>query len=186
MEFDLHRGTEILERTPGVLRSLLEGLPDAWTTPNEGADTWSPRDVVAHMVHIEEVDWIPRVRIVLEDGPGRPFDPVDRFAFRTKSAGRTLPELLDRFDALRARSLGALGALDLSGAALRREGTHPALGTVRLSELLATWVVHDLTHLAQIVRVMAKQYAAAVGPWKEYLSVLRSRGSKDDPGGGHG
>jgi hypothetical protein len=162
----------VLERTPAALRGMLEGLPDAWLLASEGPDTFSPRDVIGHLIHGEETDWIPRMRIILEHGEAVPFTPFDRFAFRTASAGHSTSALLQRFVALRGESLRALGALRLDAAALARTGTHPGLGRVTLGQLLAAWVVHDLGHVKQVARTMASQYREAVGPWREYLTIL--------------
>jgi hypothetical protein len=175
MEFDLDRGTAVLERTPGALRALLHGLPPEWVEANEGPDTWSPFDVLGHLIHGERTDWIARARILLEHGESRAFDPFDRFAMFRESRGKTLAELLETFAALRAQSLQALRELGLAPVDLRRTGKHPDLGVVTLGQLLATWVVHDLGHLAQIARTMAKQYAGAAGPWAAYLPVLGDR-----------
>ena len=171
MSFELSHGIQVLERTPGVLRALLAGLTDEWITPNEGGESWSPFNVVGHLIDGERTDWIPRARIILGREP-RPFDPFDRFNHLTATRGKPLSELLDTFDQLRARNLRILREWNLSDPQLELTGTHPALGPVTLRELLATWVVHDLGHIGQIVRVMAKQYDQEVGPWKEYLPVL--------------
>jgi DinB family protein len=162
----------LLRRTPAALTALLDGLPDAWLEASEGPDTFSPRDVVGHLIHGEETDWMPRLRIILEHGESVPFTPFDRFAFRTASVGRTTSALLESFARRREENLRALGALDLDEAALARTGTHPGLGRVTLRQLLAAWVVHDLGHVKQIVRAMARQYREAVGPWREYLTIL--------------
>jgi len=170
--FSLSDSITILERTPAVLRAQLDGLPECWTTCNEGPKTWSAYDVVGHLIHGERADWIPRMRIVLEHGTTRAFDPFDRFAQERESVGKSLPELLDQFAHLRRGSIADLCAAHLRDADFDRRGRHPALGEVRLGNLIATWVVHDLGHLAQIARVMAKRYASEVGPWREYLPVL--------------
>ncbi|HEX2164068.1 MAG TPA: DinB family protein [Thermoanaerobaculia bacterium] len=172
MSFDLDRGVAVLARTPAVLRDLLAGLPDAWTHADEGPETWSPFDVVGHLVDGEETDWMVRARIVLGPGPERRFEPFDRFRHLRLNRGRTLDELLDRFAELRARNLEELAAMELGPEELRRTGEHPELGPVTLEQLLATWVAHDLNHLAQIARVMAKQLRGEVGPWAQYLSIL--------------
>jgi hypothetical protein len=171
---DLHSqdAIAVLERTPGALRGMLAGLPEAWLLAHEGPDTFSPRDVVGHLIHGEETDWIPRMRIILEHGESVPFTPFDRFAFRTASVGQATDALLDRFAQLRGDSLRALQALNLDEAALARTGMHPGLGRVTLTQLFAAWVVHDLGHIKQIARAMARQYTAAVGPWREYLTIL--------------
>jgi len=164
---------QILERTPATLRALLAGLSPPWLAANEGPDTWSPPEIVAHLADLEETDWVTRARIILEEGEGRPFPPIDRVAFRTKLAGKTLEQLLTVFTERRAGNLRALEAMKLDPADLLRTGTHATFGSVTLAQLVATWAVHDLTHLAQIVRVLAKRYDAAVGPWKEFLGVLK-------------
>jgi DinB superfamily len=173
MDFDLSRGVAILRRTPAALRALLLDLPDEWARGREGSDTWSPFDVVGHLIDGEETDWIPRVRIILAQGPDRRFAPFDRFRHLRLNQGRTMGELLARFAALRARSLHELEELDPGRDQWRLTGEHPELGPVTLEQLLATWVAHDLGHIAQIARVMAKQYRDAVGPWEAYLPVLR-------------
>lgn len=172
MDFQLSHGREILERTPATLRALLGGLPEEWVVSNEGPDTWSPFDIMGHLIHGEEADWIPRARIILEHGEGRAFDPFDRFAMFEKSKGKSLGQLLDEFERLRAESLRELEGLNLTPEKLGKRGKHPDLGVVTLSQLLSTWVVHDLGHIAQIARVMAKQYGEAVGPWRAYLPVV--------------
>jgi hypothetical protein len=172
LEFTLDRTIAVLERTPKALRSLLAGLPDPWALGNEGPDTFSPFDVLGHLIHGELTDWIPRAKIILEHGPSRPFTPFDRFGFREATKGKSLADLLDTFESLRAENLAALKALRLDADQLDRVGTHPELESVTLRELLATWTVHDLAHLGQIARVMAKQYGTEVGPWKEYLPIL--------------
>ena len=172
MRFDLPMGLAILERTPGVVDVLLSNLPVAWTAGNEGGETWSPFDVVGHLIDGEMTDWMPRVRIILEQGPRRRFDPVDRFVHITRNKGRSMNDLLIEFRELRTKNLSDLRALALTAEQLRLTGEHPAFGTVTLEQLLATWVAHDLGHLAQITRVMAKQYREAVGPWEAYLPVL--------------
>ena len=162
----------MLERTPAVLRSLLQDLPAEWTSGNEGPSTWSPFDVVGHLIHGERADWIPRIEHILHHGDAVAFPPFDREAMFAASKDRTLAELLDDFSALRTQSLARLDALRLTEADLARNGRHPEFGVVTMGQHLSTWVVHDLTHVNQAVRVMAKQYDAAVGPWRAYLSVL--------------
>jgi uncharacterized damage-inducible protein DinB len=162
----------ILERTPRVLRALLEGLPEPWITANEGAGTWSPFNVVGHLIDGEESDWIARATIILTEGTARPFDPFNRFGHLERDRGASLSSLLDRFERLRAENVETLRRMSLDAALLEKQGTHPDFGAVTLGQLLATWVVHDLGHIAQITRVMAKRYAADVGPWKIYLPVL--------------
>ncbi|MDX1419375.1 MAG: DinB family protein [Rubricoccaceae bacterium] len=175
MPFDFDDALAILARTPAVLDAWLRGLPDAWTRADEGPGTWSPYDVVGHLIHGEQTDWLPRTRILLDHGEARPFDPFDRFAQERESAGQPLDALLDRFAALRAQNLDGLRALGLTDADLARRGTHPELGLVTLEQLLATWTAHDLGHLSQIARVMAKRYRDAIGPWAAYLPVVHDR-----------
>ena len=162
----------VLRRTPLALRGLLTGLPDAWTRATEGPGTWSPFDVVGHLVHGERTDWIPRIEHILQHGDTLPFPPFDRERMFTDSAGEGLGDLLDRFERLRAQSLARLDALGLGHEDLSRRGRHPEFGVVRLGEHLATWVAHDLGHIGQIARTMARQYGDAVGPWRAYLSIL--------------
>jgi hypothetical protein len=172
MNFVMKDALAVLERTPGVLSTLLEGLPKGWVEGSEGPGTWSPYDVIGHLIHGERTDWIPRVRMILEKGDTVPFEPFDRFAMFRESKGRTLPQLLAQFAALRKSNLETLRGWNLTGEDLARRGRHPSLGDVTLGQLLATWVAHDLDHVVQIARVMAKQYTNEVGPWTEYLSVL--------------
>jgi DinB superfamily len=172
MTFDLESAIAILVQTPAVLRVLLSDLPEAWTRGNEGPDTWCAFDVVGHLIDGEETDWIPRARIILGSNDDRRFEPFDRFHHLTANRGVPLSALLDRFAALRAENLAVLRGFRLSPAQMERTGEHPELGTVTLAQLLSTWVVHDLDHLAQIVRVMGKQYTEAVGPWRQHVSVL--------------
>lgn len=172
---DLGEATAILERTPAVLQGLLSGLSEAWIRATEGGDSWSPFDVVGHLIHGEKTDWMPRARIILEHGEARAFEPFDRFAQLAADKDRTLGELLDEFAALRRENLRSLRALDLSPADLTKRGVHPELGPVTLGELLATWVVHDLGHLAQIARVMAGRYSDRVGAWSVHLPILDPR-----------
>jgi hypothetical protein len=172
MQFSLPAAVSVLERTPHTLRAMLEGLPPAWTDATEGPETWSAYDIVGHLIHGERTDWIPRARIVLAQGPDRRFEPFDRTAQFRESGGRPLAELLDELVRLRAANLATLAGWRLTDAELALQGEHPALGTVTLGQLLASWVAHDLGHVAQTARVMAKQYRDAVGPWREYLPVL--------------
>ena len=172
MDFDLTAGIAVLERTPHALRALLDGLPPTWTDATEGPETWSPYVVVGHLIHGERTDWIPRARIILAQGSQRRFTPYDRFAQFHTSQGKSLADLLDEFARLRAENLAALAEWRLTDAQLALEGEHPELGPVTLRQLLATWVAHDLGHVAQTARVMAKQYREAVGPWRAYLPVM--------------
>jgi uncharacterized damage-inducible protein DinB len=173
MEFHLEQAREVLRRTPSALNSLLRHLPDQWVLHNEGPDSWSVYDIVGHLIHGEETDWIPRAEIILRDGESGTFEPFDRFAMFEKSRGKSLDELLDQFERLRVESLNKLGEMNLTPETLKKRGRHPDLGVVTLEELVSTWVVHDLGHMAQISRVMARQYEDAVGPWKAFLSILR-------------
>jgi len=166
----------LLERTPAVLDALLRTLPESWTQTREGPGTWTAFDVVGHLVHGERTDWMPRVKIILASGETRAFEPFDRLAQQRESADASLPELLDAFAALRRDNLDELRALRLQQQDFDRRGRHPALGVVTLRQLISTWVVHDLTHLHQISRVMSHQYRDAVGPWSAYLGVLRCQG----------
>lgn len=170
--FSLDEGTALLERTPALLDAWLRGLPACWLAAHEGGDSWSPFDIVGHLVHGELTDWMPRVRRLLEDGEARAFDPFDRFAQFRESDGKSLDQLLDEFAGLRATNLQDLRALQLTPADFDRTGRHPALGVVTLRQLLATWVAHDLDHVTQIARVVARQYSEEVGPWREYLRVI--------------
>jgi hypothetical protein len=172
MDFDVAAGMAVLERTPQTLRAMLGGLPSAWTEATEGPETWSPYDIVGHLIHGERTDWIPRAQLILAQGPQRRFTSFDRFAQFRESQGKSLDELLDDLARLRADSLSTLAGWRLTDAQLALEGEHPEFGPVTLGQLLATWVAHDLGHLAQVGRVMAKQYRDAVGPWRVYLPVL--------------
>lgn len=163
-----------LERTPRVLRVLLSGAPAEWVRANYGPDTFSPFDVVGHLIHGERTDWIPRLRRILEHGEKVPFDPFDRFAQYEESAGKELEDLLSEFARLRTASLAELHAIGLGPKELELRGKHPALGSVTVRELLATWVVHDWNHLKQIANALAWQYRGAVGPWEEYLPILKT------------
>jgi uncharacterized damage-inducible protein DinB len=174
-DFEVEHGLEILKRTPALLRTWLDGLPERWITSNEGPDTWSPYDVVGHLIHGENTDWIPRAKLILEGKGDKPFPPFDRFAQFKESKGKTFEGLLAEFEEARRRSLIALEGLGLTEEDLNLTGTHPEFGTVTLRQLLATWITHDLSHVAQIARVIAKQQTEAVGPWMKYLSVLHPR-----------
>lgn len=173
MDFDLRTAIPVLERTPAAVSGLLTGLPDEWTNANEGPDTWTVHEVLAHLIHAEHDDWIPRARHLLEWGTRRPFSPFDRTYGFAEARTRPLDVLLSEFAACRRASLAALGELRLTSQDLAREGRHPEFGRVTLGQHLATWVVHDLTHLQQIVRVLAVQYRDAVGPWAKYLRIVR-------------
>ena len=176
MRHELDDTIALLERTPAALDALLRGLPDAWTMRNEGEGTWTAFDVVGHLIHGERTDWMARTRLILEHGESRPFERFDRLAQETASRGRTLGELLDEFARLRGANLGDLRALNLQPSDLERRGTHPTFGSVTLSQLLATWAAHDLTHLHQLSRVLAHQYRETVGPWTAFLGVMQCEG----------
>ncbi|HYS25808.1 MAG TPA: DinB family protein [Vicinamibacterales bacterium] len=170
--FVIEEAIAILSRTPSTLDAVVRGLPDGWVAANEGGDTWSPFDVIGHLIHGERTDWIPRARLILDHGEAKPFEKFDRLAQFVESKGRTLPSLLDEFAALRRENLRALESLHLSADDLDRRGRHPALGTVTLRQLLATWVAHDLDHVMQVSRVLARQYSDEVGPWRAYLRII--------------
>jgi hypothetical protein len=180
-EFKMSEAIAVLTRTPATLDALLRGLPKIWVRSNEGRsnegkDTWNAFDIVGHLISAERTDWMPRVRILLEHGESRAFDPFDRLAQMKESQEKSVEQRLDEFAQLRKQNLTALQSLNLQQEDLTRRGRHPALGVVTLSELLATWAVHDLTHLHQLSRVMAHQYRDAVGPWSVYLGVLKCDG----------
>jgi hypothetical protein len=172
MNFDLEAATQVLARTPGTVQALLGGLQDSWTRGTEGPDTFSPFDVVGHLIDGEETDWIPRARIILARGSDPRFEPYDRFRHRTRNAGRTLGFLLAEFTQLRDANLDVLRSWRLTPVTLDLTGIHPTFGRVTLRQLLAAWVVHDLGHVAQVARVMAKQYRDEVGPWVPFMPVL--------------
>lgn len=173
MTYRLDEAMAVLERTPAILRAWLADLPEPWLRATEGSGTWCSIDIVGHLIHGERTDWIPRVEHLLSKGEAEPFPPFDREAMFAASKGRSFPELLETFATLRASSLTRLRELRLTEADLDRRGRHPEFGPVTLRQHLATWVAHDLSHLAQIARVMAMRYGEDVGPWKAYLSVLR-------------
>ncbi|UII30265.1 DinB family protein [Fulvivirga ulvae] len=172
MEFNLKQSTILLSRTPLILKAWLQDLPADWTHKNEGEDTWSAFDIVGHLIHGEKTDWIPRVRLIIESGEDKPFEPFDRFAQFNSSKGKSLEELLTEFENLRHENLRTLSSLPVTEN-LDKKGRHPALGGVTLKHLLATWVVHDLNHIHQMSRVMAFQYRDEVGVWREYLGVVK-------------
>jgi hypothetical protein len=176
MEHDLHHTIALLSRTPAALDALLRDLPEGWTFVNEGENTWSAFDVIGHLIHAEETDWIPRAKMVLQFGETRTFESFDRGGHEREIQGKSLGQLLDEFARLRSENLGELRRLNLQHEDLDLRGRHPALGVVTLSQLLATWAAHDLTHLHQLSRIMANQYRAAVGPWSAYLGVLQCSG----------
>lgn len=172
MRFELADGLPVLQRTPHVLRAMLGGLSPDWTDATEGPETWSPFVVVGHLIHGERTDWIPRARIILEQGANRCFTPYDRFAQLRESRGKSMVQLLDEFAGLRQDNVSVLAGWELTERQLALEGVHPDFGAVSLRQLLATWVAHDLGHIAQVARVMARQYREEVGPWRAYLPVL--------------
>ena len=176
MQHNLHDTISLLAHTPVALNALLRDLPETWTVRNEGEKTWSAFDIVGHLIHGERTDWMPRTKMILQFGETKSFEPFDRWGQERESKGRSLAQLLDDFARLRSENLSELRALNLRPQDLERRGTHPSLGAVTLSQLLATWAAHDLTHLHQISRVMAHQYREAVGPWTKFLGVLRCSG----------
>ena len=176
MQHNLQNTVALLARTPAALNALLRDLPDNWVLRNEGENTWSAFDVVGHLIQGERTDWMPRARMILQFGEARTFEPFDRFAQAGESQNKSLAQLLDEFSHLRSENLGELRALNLRPEDLLRRGRHPALGVVTLSELLATWAAHDLTHLHQTSRIMAHQYRQAVGPWSKFLGVMHCAG----------
>lgn len=175
-EFNLQDSIALLSRTPALLDVLLRGLPETWTRRSEGENTWTAFEVVGHLIHGERTDWMPRVRMILEFGDTRPFDAFDRGGHKQDIQGKTMEQLLEEFAQARSRNLADLRSLDLQESHLAERGLHPALGSVTLSQLLATWAMHDLTHLHQISRIMAHQYRDAVGPWQAYLGVMHCAG----------
>jgi DinB superfamily len=170
--FDLEEAVAVLARTPATLDALLRGLPEGWIAAHEGGETWSPFDVIGHLIHGERTDWLPRAKIIREDGEARTFEKFDRFAQFALSQGRTLGSLLDEFAELRKENLRELQAMGLTDADLERRGQHPELGIVTMRQLLATWMAHDLDHVVQVSRVLARQYSDEVGPWRAYLRII--------------
>ena len=174
MKFSLEQSIQILERTPSVLTTMLQRIDPDWTSNNEGKDTWSVYDVIGHLIHGEKTDWVPRAKIILSPESNKNFEVFDRFAQFEDSKEKSLTELLNEFEKLRKENLDWLRAAKITEEDLEKKGIHPAFGEVSLAQLLATWTVHDLNHLAQIARVMSKQYLSAVGPWTAYLKILQS------------
>jgi len=174
MQLKLSEATQILERTPSVLTAMIGDAPDGWVRAREGSGTWSCYDIVGHLIHGELTDWIPRARIILEHGPEKAFEPFDRFAQFREDQSRPISALLEQFEFLRRENLTALEALNLTENDFPRRGLHPELGEVTLGQLLSSWVVHDLSHISQIARVSAKQYEYQVGPWRDYMSILKA------------
>lgn len=176
MEFNLQNSVTLLSNTPATLNALLRDLPDAWINTNEGEDTWTSTDVIGHLLYTEHVDWMPRAKTIREFGETKPFAPFDRFGHVELCKGKSLPHLLDEFAQIRTANLEEIRAWNLSPDALAKRGRHPALGAATLSQLIAAWTVHDLTHLHQITRILANQYREAVGPWNKFLGVLQCSG----------
>jgi uncharacterized damage-inducible protein DinB len=174
MNFTVEKSLEILERTPHVLITMLQNISDDWTFTNEGGETWSVYDILGHLIHGEKTDWIPRAEIILSESSDKTFIPFDRFAQFENSKGKSLNQLLNEFKLLRERNVEHLRSKKITSKDLEETGIHPAFGEVTLSQLLSTWVVHDLNHIAQISRVMAKQYKTGVGPWTAYLKILQA------------
>jgi len=174
MEYQFDTAIPVLERTPRVLSALLSGLPDPWLKASEGPNKWTPREILSHLIHGEQTDWIPRVEHLLQHGDRVAFPPFDQEASVRAGEGEAVPALLERFQSLRQASLARLRELGLGASDLSRTGRHPEFGVVTLSQHLSTWVAHDLGHISQVVRVMSRQYRSAVGPWIAYLSLLRS------------
>lgn len=172
MKYNKGKSLEILERTPVVFRMLLSGIHEDWTHNNEGPETFSPFDIMGHLIHGEKTDWRERTEMILQHGTSKPFVPFDRFAQNRESEGKTLQQLLDEFESLRKLNLEWFRSLDLSEANLDKRGLHPVLGEVTLRQLMSTWVIHDLTHIAQATRVMAKQYKEEMGPWLEFFRIM--------------
>jgi len=172
MKFDLDKSYEILQRTPSVLKALLQEVHEDWVMNNEGPDTFSPYDVVGHLIHGEKTDWPDRIKLIWENETPQLFVPYDRFAMFDESKGKTLIELLGEFETLRQKNMQWFRSLNLSEADLDKKGIHPKFGKVTLRQLLSTWVVHDLTHLAQITRVMGKQYKEEIGPWVDFFRIM--------------
>lgn len=174
MKFQLEQALEVLAGTPQVLRAMLQNKSAEWVCSNYGPNTFSPFDVVGHLIHGEKTDWIPRARMILEHGETRAFEPFDRYAMFEAGKGKTIDTLLDEFERLRLENIRQLKGMNLRADQMALRGKHPALGGVTFQQLLATWVVHDLNHVAQIAKAMSFQYENEVGPWREYLSILRS------------
>ncbi len=173
MTFDVNKAIEILERTPSTLSSLLHGISNEWLRNNEGGQSWSPYEIVGHLIHGEKTDWIPRAKVILSDATDKTFTPFDRFAQLNDDQEKSIEELLREFKELRIENIKILRSFPINSSTLQEKGIHPELGEANLKQLLSTWVVHDLGHIAQISRVMAKQYKNEVGPWQAYLGILK-------------
>lgn len=175
MEFDIRLALQILGRTPAIVETMLKDLNDEWTMTNEGGNSWSAFDIVGHYIHGEKTDWIPRMQIILSEDNDKQFTPFDRFAQVDESKGKSLNHLIDEFKTLRSKNIRQLELIEFTDELLNKTGIHPTFGTVTLKQLLSAWVVHDLTHIYQVSRVIAKQYKTEVGPWREFLGVLDDR-----------
>lgn len=175
MEYSIDKALEILDRTPRTLQTLLEDISEDWTHNNEGGESWSPYDILGHLIHGEKTDWISRIKITLAEEGNKTYHPFDRFAQFEESKGKSISDLFEEFSALREKNIEVLKSMNISESDFEKGAIHPSLGRVKLKQLMATWVVHDLGHIAQISRVMAKQYTDEVGPWRDYLSVLKDR-----------
>lgn len=173
MTFDVNKAIEILERTPSTLSSLLHGISNEWLRNNEGGQSWSPYEIVEHLIHGEKTDWIPRAKVILSDATDKTFTPFDRFVQLNDDQEKSIEELLGEFKELRIENIKILRSFPINSSTLQQKGIHPELGEANLKQLLSTWVVHDLGHIAQISRVMAKQYKNEVGPWRAYLGILK-------------
>jgi hypothetical protein len=174
MSFDVNSAIEILERTPIVFKNLLDGISTDWTNNNEGKDTWSPYDVIGHLIHGEKTDWIPRLKIILSNQTDKSFEPYDRFAQFEMAQGKSIDTLLQEFEFLRNENINSLRRMEITKHIESQEGLHPEFGAVTIRQMISAWVVHDLGHITQISRVMAKQYSSEVGPWTKYLTILNS------------
>ncbi|MBV1923416.1 MAG: DinB family protein [Flavobacteriaceae bacterium] len=172
MEFKLNEAIEVLERTPTILYSYLYNISEEWLYNNEGGDSWSPFDIIGHLIHGEKTDWIPRTKIILSNSDDKSFIPFDRFAQFENSKGKSINELLKEFLSIRVHNLKVLKSLEITPEKLKLTGIHPEFGSITLEQLLATWVVHDLGHIAQVSRVLAHQYKDEIGPWKAYIPIV--------------
>lgn len=173
MDFNLSENVKILQNTPIAIRMIVNALPESWVKNNEGENTWSPYDIIGHLIHGEKTDWIPRAKIILNEESNKTFEPFDRFAQFENSKGKSIVMLLEEFESLRSANINELQKMPINETTLQRKGIHPELGPVTLENLLSTWVVHDLGHISQLARVSAKNHNAAVGPWRQYLSILK-------------
>ncbi len=172
--FELQSAIHQLQRTPEVIRYLISGVPEAVLSANEGPGTWSPVEVLGHLIYGEQEDWLPRTRIILEFGTDQPFEPFDRTGHEAFIKGKKTEELLEEFSVCRTSNVKKLQEMELSSGDLQRKGVHPEFGEISLKQMLAAWVVHDLGHINQIARVIAKAYHNEIGPWSKYLTIVRS------------